>query len=335
MRIAIVGAGSLGIVLGAYLSRAGLDVELVNRNRAQVDALRTNGARVTGTVEMTVPVKALTPEEMKGAYDVLFLMTKQLENRATAEFLKPLLAPDGVLCTLQNGLPEDGLREVLGEGRVLGCTVAWGATLEAPGVSRLTSDPGSLSFGLGPADGVWNAQCERVKEILEHMCPVEVVPDLAAARWSKLLINAAFSGVGTVIGGTFGDAAADPVSRRCCLDVMNECIDTAKALGVTIAPVQGKDIVKLFSVKGPVKRFLALRILPLAIRRHAGIEPSMLQDLRRGKPCEIDAINGAVCEAGRRAGVPTPVNDRIVAVIRRIQAGELKPGKENLKYLVR
>ena len=87
MRSAIYGAGSLGTVMGAFLAKNGVEIDLVNRNKAHVEALKNNGARITGTVEMTIPVNALLPEEMTGRYDIIFLMTKQLNNRETLSFL--------------------------------------------------------------------------------------------------------------------------------------------------------------------------------------------------------------------------------------------------------
>jgi 2-dehydropantoate 2-reductase len=104
MKCAIYGAGSLGTILGAYLTKAEVDVDLINRNRAHTEALKSGGARVTGAVTMTVPVNALLTEEMTGTYDVIFLLTKQTENRTVVESLKPHLAEGGVICTLQNGL---------------------------------------------------------------------------------------------------------------------------------------------------------------------------------------------------------------------------------------
>ena len=331
MKIAIYGAGSLGIVLGAFLNKAGLDAALINHNREQVDALNSKGAHVTGLTEMTVPARAFLPEDMGDGYDLIFLLTKQLDNAAVARFLKDRLSPVGIVCTLQNGLPEEELALILGKDRVMGCTVSWGATLEGPGVSRLTSDPKSMTFGLGPAEGPWNNKCAMVQGVLEKMCPVERVGNLKSARWSKLLINAAFSGTGTVMGGTFGDAAKDHLSRRICLEVIQECIRVGHASGVTFAPVQGNDIVKLMYWKNPIKKEMALAILPVAIRKHAAIEPSMLRDLKNGRKCEINAINGAVCAAGRKVDVPTPVNSRIVEIITRMENGELQPGKDNLK----
>jgi len=106
IRCAIYGAGSLGTVLGAFMTQKGADVDLINRNKAHVEALRANGAVIKGTVNMTVPVKALFPDEMNGKYDIILLMTKQLQNKEVVTMLKDFLADDGVIVTLQNGLPE-------------------------------------------------------------------------------------------------------------------------------------------------------------------------------------------------------------------------------------
>ncbi len=330
MRIAIYGAGSLGTVLGAYLTKNGVPADLINRNRAHVEALKENGAHITGTVEFTVPVSALLPEEMTGKYDIIFLMTKQLNNREVVSFLKDFLTEDGLVVTLQNGIPEDTVAEIIGPEHTVGVVVEWGATLSSPGESTLTSAPDSLSFHMGGMSGIRAEQLQRVKTVLEKMCPVEIETNLPGARWSKLLINATFSGLGTVIGGTFGDVTADPRAREIAVRCMKEVIDVGHAAGVEFAPVQGKNITALFYWKNAVKKAVARMILPVAMKKHAAIEPSMLQDLKKGKPCEVDAINGVVCEWGKKTGVPTPVNDRIVKIILDIQAGRRTTGKENL-----
>ena len=330
MRIAIYGAGSLGTVLGAYLTKNGVPVDLVNHNRAHVEALRKNGAHIAGTVDFTVPVSALLPEEISGKYDIIFLMTKQLSNREVVTFLKDYLAEDGLIATLQNGIPENSIADIIGPERTVGVVVEWGATLSAPGESTLTSAPDSLSFHMGGMPGIPKERLQKVRDVLEKMCPVEIEPNLPGARWSKLLINATFSGLGTVIGGTFGDVTGDARAREAAVRCMKEVIDVGHAAGVEFAPVQGKNITALFYWKSPVKKAVAKWILPVAMKKHAAIEPSMLQDLKKNKPCEVDAINGVVCEWVRKTGVPTPVNDKIVEIIREIQKGKRKTGKENL-----
>ena len=183
-RYAIYGAGSLGTILGAFITKNGGDVQLINRNRAHVDALREKGARIIGAVELTVPVNAVTPDEMEGKYDVILLMTKQLQNKEVVTMLKDFLTENGVIVTLQNGLPEPGIAEIVGSEHTMGCVVEWGATLSAPGVCMLTSSPDSLSFHMGKMKGISDEQFNMVKELLELMCPVHEEKNLIGARWS-------------------------------------------------------------------------------------------------------------------------------------------------------
>ena len=331
MRVAIYGAGSLGTILGAFISKAGVPVELINRNKAHIEALKTKGAQVVGTMQFCQPVIAYTPDEMNGQYDILFLMTKQQHNAEVVQMLKNYLAADGVLVTFQNGLPEMQIAEVLGEERVLGSTVAWGATLQSPGVCELTSEPDALSFSLGAISEKRSKHFAKVKELLELMGTVDVEENFLGTRWSKLLINASFSGMSAVLGCTFGEAAGPKESRKVVQAIIKECIDVCQKGGIRIEPVQGKDIVKLLNYTNPLKKAFSFFIIPIAIRKHAKLKASMLQDLEKGKLTEVDAINGAVSEYGRKVGFPTPVNDKVVEIIHKIEKGELKPGFENLK----
>ena len=332
MRIAIYGAGSLGTILGAYISKAGVEIELINRNKAHVEALQSSGAQIVGTVQFNQKVNAYTPDQMSGVYDVIFLMTKQQHNAEVVTMLKEYLAEDGALVTFQNGLPELQIAEILGENRVLGCTVAWGATLQGPGVCELTSEPDALSFSLGAISDTPNKYFDKVKQTLELMGTVEVEENFIGTRWSKLLINAAFSGMSAVLGCTFGEAAGPKESRRIVQALIKECIDVCAAGGIRIEPVQGKDIVKLLDYSNAFKRAVSFFIIPIAIRKHAKLKASMLQDLEKGKVTEVDAINGVVSMFGRKVGCPTPMNDRVVEIIHKIEKGELTPSFDNLKH---
>ena len=331
MRIAIYGAGSLGTILGAYISRAGVEIELINRNKAHIEALQNKGAQIVGTVQFTQKVVAYSPEEMNGMYDIIFLMTKQQHNPEVVGMLKDYLADDGVMVTFQNGLPEMQIADILGETRVLGCTVAWGATLQSPGICELTSEPDALSFSLGAISSKRSRHFNKVKELLEHMGTVEVEDNFIGTRWSKLLINASFSGMSAVLGCTFGDAAGPKPSRRIVQALIKECIDVCTAGGIRIEPVQGKDIVKLLDYSNSLKQAISFFIIPIAIRKHAKLKASMLQDLEKGKLTEVDAINGAVSSYGRKVNCPTPMNDKVVEIIHSIEQGKLTPGLDNLK----
>ncbi len=331
MRIAIFGAGSLGTVLGAYLTKNGVDVDLYSHNKNHVEGLRKNGAHIVGKVDFTVPVKAYYPEEMDGKYDLIFLMTKQLDNKNVVTFLKEHLSEDGDICTMQNGLPEVGISEIIGEDHTMGSAVAWGATLKGDGVSELTSEVDSMSFSLGRLNGKEDDRLLRAKEILEKMCPVQLEKNFIGMRFSKLLINAAFSGMSAVCGSTFGEVSKRKDSRVCVQKIIKECFDVCDKDGIKIEPIQGKDVVKLLDYHNCFKKKISFILIPLCIKKHAALKASMLQDLEKGKLTEVDSINGSVVLYGKKNGVPTPYNDAVVRIIHEIEEGKRKPSFENLK----
>ena len=133
-----------------------------------------------------------------------------------------------------------------------------------------------------------------------------------------------------VLGCTFGEAASNKASRRIVQAIIKECIDVCAAGNIKIEPVQGKDIVKLLDYKNRIKKAFSFFIIPIAIRKHAKLKASMLQDLEKGKKTEVDAINGVVGTYGRKVGVPTPANDTVVSIIHRIENGELTASFNNL-----
>ena len=338
MRVAIYGAGSLGTVLGAYISKnvkessvdLGNGVELYNRNKDHVLALKEHGARIDGQVSFTQSVLAFLPSEMEGSFDYIFLMTKQLENRETVLFLKDHLKPEGAIVTTQNGLPEPGIAEIVGADRTIGCTIGWGATMKAPGCSTLTSSPQRLCCDIGVISEGGKRHLLVVKSILELMGPVTVRDNFIGARWSKLLINAAFSGMSAVIGDTFGSVCDNRKARRCAQAIIKECIDVATAEGVRIEPVQGNDIARIFGYRTVFGKIRSFMLIPIAMRRHRGITAGMLIDYRRGKPCEIDAIVGVVCTEGDKVGVDTPFCDKVVELVHGFERGKGKPSLDSL-----
>jgi len=333
MRTAIYGAGALGTALGAYVTKAGYQIDLINHNAAHVRALQNNGARIIGKVDMSVPVTALTPDEMTGEYDVVILMTKQLDNKKVVEFLSGYLSPGGIICTCQNGLPELSVSEVIGEARTYGCAVLWGATLRDPGVSEMTSDPYALTCLLGGYNNLSGENFDYLVKLFWTMGEVVIEENLIGARWSKLLINSAFSGLSTVLGCTFGEVCDNKKSRVYAQLLIKESIDICAFANIKIKPVQGKDIVKLFDYRNPFKKWFSRMLIPIAMKQHRNIRASMLYDIKRGKKCEIEAINGVVAKFGRKFGVPTPVNDKVIEIIGRIEAGELRPAFSNLALM--
>lgn len=333
MRAAIYGAGAMGTVLGAFLTAAGVPVDMISRNRAHIEALKRDGARVTGGAEFTIGVRAMTPEEMTGAYDVIFLMTKQRENAAVCAFLRGFLADGGVICTMQNGLPEPAVARQVGEERCLGCAVSWGATRIADGVAQLTSARRKMTFAVGSIFGR-NEKTETVCNILSHAGRATAEENFIGARWAKLAVNSAFSSLSAATGMTFGEVAKFRSTRKLALTLLGEAFAVAKGCGIRVEKIQGHDLAAFCCGDSAIKRAAASAFLPFAMKSHKNIVSGMAYDLKAGKRCEIDLINGVVARAGKMFGVETPVNDRVLSLVCGIERGEREVCKENAQILL-
>lgn len=329
MRIALMGAGSLGTILGAYITKAGYDITLVDAYAEHVKALNETGAHVVGTVDFTVPVKACLPEEMGGIYDVVLYMTKQTFNDTALPQVAAHVGPDSIIVTTQNGLPEMALIDQFGEDRVMGCPVGWGATFKGPGVSELTSVPDQMSFELGRINGVVDDKVLLVQKILESMCPTTILENLMGARWTKVLINATFSGMSAVMGCCFGEVVDDPAGLICAEHIANECIQIAKAAGIRMEPIHGHNFDQLLAFSTLEQRQKLEPIYKAIIKPQYLLRASMLQDIEHGRRCEVDAINGVVCDMGKRYGVDTPVTGQVVDIIKKLERGDLALSKDN------
>ncbi len=335
MKYAIFGAGAMGTILGAYLTKAGVDIDLISRNKKHIDGMKNHGAHVTGAIDFTQKVNAMYPSEMKDQYDIIFLMTKQLNNEEVVKGLVPFLSRDGVICTMQNGLPELSVSKVIGDDRTFGCAMAWGATMVGKGISKLTSeaDYETLSFSLGSFGKPNEKKLSEIKMLLEHMGEVHIEENFIGARWAKLLVNSAFSGLSAILGTSFGDIAKNKKSRKIVQKIIKECIEVAHAANIKIEPIQGKNIEKLLDYNNSFKKFISYMIIPLAIKKHRNLKSSMLQDLEKGKSCEIESINGVVSEYGKQYNCETPINDQIIEIVKEIEKGKIKSSWDNLHFL--
>lgn len=330
-RIAIMGAGSLGTILGAYLSKAGRDVVLVDPYQAHVDALNTAGAHITGTVDMTVPVHAITPNQLGGEYDLFFYLAKQTYNDVAIPQMLAHMGPHSIICTGQNGLPERAVSRAAGPERTLGAPVGWGATFVGPGCSALTS--ASRAFYLGTMDGQISDALLEVKGILEGMCPVHISDNLMGFRWTKLLVNCTFSGLSACFNCTFGDVLDNDRTARLAVKLGAECIAVAKSNGVRMEPhsIVG-DLDKVFVWGDEATIANSIAAIRAGWAPHRKLVASMAQDLAHGRKCEIDAINGVASASGLDVGISTPINDMVVHVVTDIQDGILEGGFDNLRF---
>lgn len=334
MKVGIYGAGGMGTVLGAYISKAGYDIDLVNRNKDHVLGLNKNGAQIIGKTNFTQKVKAILPEEMKDKYDIILLMTKQRYNQEVVESLIPYLYEESLVCTMQNGLPEDSIADAIGKDRTCGCVMSWGATFHGNGISELTSEAtrNTLTFNIGKFGNNDNNKFDYIVQLLNTMGTVTVEENFIGIRWAKLLINSAFSGLSVITDANFGDISKHKFAKLIALEVIKEGIEVAKAAKIKIEPIQGKNIEKYLNYKTKFRRWISLMILPIAMKKHQLIKSSMLRDLQSGKETEIDYINGVIKRYGIKYKISTPYNNKIIEIVKKIEKKELKSTWSNIDY---
>ena len=312
MRIVVAGAGAIGGYIGARLARVGADVVLFARG-PHLNAMQTRGLRVKSSdgdfevrPEVTGDLKSI------GTADVVFLGVKAHGLTALAPTLAPLLGPETVVVSTQNGIPWwyfqghggelDGLRlervdpggviaSAIEPRRVVGSLAYFATDVAEPGVIHHT-EGNRISFG--EPDG---SKSERAKAIADALiaagfrCPVTV--RFRHEIWVKLLGNVAFNPISALTGGTLEELARHPDTSTVVREIMRETEAVAGKLGIE---------------------------MPISIdQRMAGAEKvgahktSMLQDLEAGRPLELEAVVGAVVELGDRLGVPMPATRAVYA----------------------
>jgi 2-dehydropantoate 2-reductase len=345
MNVAVVGCGSLGGVIAVRLAgrqgilqrqRQPLHLEVLNRNPLIAEAASLRGLRLrlrAGGRWRTARVP-LAAAPLHPPYDAIILAQKAggIGLEQTCRELLPALSPRGFFITTQNGLAGLELLRTFGPARVVPGCVLWGASMTAPGVYELTAaGPFLLQSGEVPP-------LAEARALLSQVFPVRPCPDIAAALWSKLAISASFTALGAISGLRFGRLAAAPASRRMILAIGEEVLGAARAQGVELGSLGGGLDVGRFlrpAGQGGYRRFgkhLLLRLMGWKNRR---TESSMLDSLRRGRPTEIDFLNGLVVRTAGQAGLPAPWNRAVCQLVGEMERGLREPGQSNLAELGR
>ncbi|MCY8919135.1 ketopantoate reductase family protein [Bacillus atrophaeus] len=335
MRIAVLGAGSLGTIVGAYLAAGEMDVELIDTYQAHVDALNHKGAKVIGTTDFQAKVKAITPENKSGKYDLVLLLTKQLYNDSVLQELLPFLGADSIVCSLQNGIPEEKVASIVGRERTIAGSVEFGATFIEPGVSRLTTEYAHFkkyAFQIGELNGEITERIQRIKSILDLVGGTHISDNLVGTKWSKLLINNAFSGLSAALNGKYGDILDNEIGIVSAVHIADETIKVGHANGVTFAKMGGLDIesLELTSENDLPDRIQTFRA---AMESSRLLKASMLQDIEKKRKTEIDYINGVVPRLAEGTGISTPYNDMVVKLVKTAEQYQTVPNFDvNIKF---
>lgn len=294
----IVGTGALASLFASRLAASGLHVTMLGTWEAAIQEINKAGVYIQGLdgTGQSYPVRAIIdPKQAAGARWALVLVKAWQTRRAAAQ-LESCLAPDGLALTLQNGL---GNREILaaslGARRVAAGVTTLGASLLGPGKVRLAGD--------GPVTLEPHPRLAPLEKILRKSgFNVEVAADLQALQWGKLVINAAINPLTAVLGVKNGELVARSEARELLGALAREAASVAAAQGIQLPygdPVSAAEHVAL---------------------RTARNTSSMLQDIRRGAPTEVDQISGAVVRLGDKVGVPTPFNRVLWLLVKTVQS---------------
>jgi 2-dehydropantoate 2-reductase len=299
VKIAVVGAGAMGSVYAGLLGSAGNEVWAIDTWREHVDAIRAHGLRVEGASgDRVVPIRATTDAAEAGECELVIVATKVMDVEAAAEAARPLVGPDTLVLSIQNGLGgPDRAARVLGEDRVaIGVAGGFGASIVAPGHAH---HHGIELVRLGERRGPVTARIEAAAQVWQEAgFKVRTFDDVQRLVWEKLVCNVAFSGPCTVLGLSLGGALDD----QNAWSVSAKCAEEAYAVGRATGVAFGFD--------DPVAY---VRDYGSKIR---GAKPSMLLDLEAGKQLEVDFVNGAIPRAGREVGVAAPVNETVTALVK-------------------
>jgi 2-dehydropantoate 2-reductase len=299
MRIGVVGAGGTGGYFGGLLARAGQDVTFIARG-AHLEALRARGLTVESTLagSFTVPVKATDDPNEVGSVDLILFCVKTYDTDTAAESIRPLMRPDTMLLSLQNGIDnEERIARATGHASGIGAVAYIVSAIKAPGVVAHTAGPGRIIFG--ELSGGASERTEMLHDVLEGAgIAAEVHPDIRVVLWQKFLFICAFSGVTAVTRLPIGIILADPVTRALFRGTSEEVEAVARAGGID----------------------LPADCVEQAMTQAAAVEPwgrgSLYGDLAGGRRLELEGLNGEVVRRGREHGVETPLNFAIYAALR-------------------
>ena len=333
-RIAFVGTGAQGAGIGADLTRAGLDVTFIEQWPAHVEAMREHGVEVRLPLETQItPVTVLHLCEvatLREKFDIVFVLVKAYDTRWAVELIKPLLADDGLLVGLQNGMSVDDIASIVGPERTIGAVIEMASNMFEPGIVTRQNAPANSWFAVGGIHPAAQARAGEVQAVLSHAGTVEVSEDIRSSKWMKLVANAGELVPSAILDMALADAVAVPGVHEFMVECGKEAARAAVVSGSTLVPIFGLTEV------GDPEAYAAL-LLGEVLDKYSlpDTRTTVLQDWMKGRRAEVAEVNGLVVDILAGIGETAPYNAHTVAIARRIEAGELVQSESNLDLLLR
>jgi 2-dehydropantoate 2-reductase len=317
MRILVVGAGSLGTVVAAALAASGVDVVVYCRP-AQVATIAADGLVVGGLRELHARVQATADAAAIGAVDYLLLAVKTRDTLAALAALRDV--PLGAAASLQNGLAKDDqLAAAYGGGRVLGAATILSATAQGPGRATWTLR-GTTYFG--ELDVPPTPRVEALVAAFEGAgLPAEAVTNVRSAEWSKLCQIVPAAALSALTRLPYYLVCKTPALAELFVDLTRECAAVADAAGVPLADYAAYNPRTLATApRAEAVASLIARGTTMEANGLTEMRISMLQDLLRGRPTEVEETLGYVVRTADALGVPVPLVRFAYGVVRGVEA---------------
>lgn len=322
--------------MGAYLSRAGHDVTLVDTVTEHVNAINRSGLRITGPIaEFSTPMRAFTPDGLQGTWDTIVLATKAHHTSAATRALLPHLTPSGCVVSAQNGLNELEIAEIVGEGRTVGAFVNFGADYMEPGVV-LYGGRGTVAVGeaFGPPETRLSPRALRIRDAWRDFDERALATaNIFGYLWAKEAYGAMLFAT-ALTNDSIADSLAAPEYRGLYIALAREILAVALAVGVHPESFDGFDPAVYLPDAPPGAATSSLDALVAHNRKSAKTHSGIWRDLAiRKRTTEVDAQLGIIVRIGAEAGVPTPLTARVVTLIQEIERGIRPLARENLEAL--
>lgn len=335
-RIAFLGTGAQGASIAADFALAGLDVTFIDQWPAHIEEIRRSGITVnlpTRTINARVPALHLCEvAEVRQPFDIVFLVVKAYDTRWACELIKPVLAPDGFVVGLQNGMTQDAIASIVGRERTIGAVIEIASNMWVPGVTNRQNDHAESWFAMGAIDPAMQGRVEPVANLLRHSGRVLVTADIHSAKWMKLVVNAAELIPSAIIDTALNSAARAPGMLEVMRAAGYEAMQAALLDGATIMPIIGMPA----TMSNDPERYVD-EIFDEVLRTFSREDTltTSLQDWRKGRRAEVGDVNGLVVKILAAHGRAAPVNQCVVDVGFEIEAGRLSPGPENAAMLIK
>lgn len=333
-KIAVLGTGAIGSSVAADLVKAGHDVVLIDQWPAHVEAMKANGLRVVmPDEELRTPVRAYHLCDvctLNQRFDIVLLAPKSYDTRWMTEFIKPYLEPDGVLVGVQNGMNEESIVPIVGRERVIGCAFELSAEVFTPGLVQRNTMRDRAWFGLGELDGRITARLRELETIMSCVGRVSVTTNIYGAKWAKLVNSSMILAPFGMLGLQSWQAIEIPEVFKLCIRLGRETMAVGAALGYTIEPIFGLSAEEFMGSTDEIVEKLLKTIVIHHGETARQVRGVVLQDYLKGRYTETDCLSGLVVRKGRGVNVPTPANEAVTEINRRIRTGSLKPERSNL-----